>query len=113
MFVLKKVVTYFWPVKFEVPQSGGTHKKETLNIEFKRIPQSEIKKLLEGEADKPATDVEFSKAVVVGWKDVQDEDGSPIEFSSESLQQILEVPMVAKSVVSSYLESIAGSKVKN
>lgn len=113
MFVIKKVESYFWPVKVELPKDGGSYQKHEFQAHFKRITQSQLKILLEGEGDKNPTDKEFCKSVVIGWKDILDEEKNPIEFSDESLETLIEIPSVAKTIVVSYLDSIAGSKVKN
>jgi hypothetical protein len=113
MFVLKKIDSYLWPVKIELPKDGGSYHKHTFQALFKRIPQSELKKLIEGEVEKAPTDNEFCKAVMIGWKDIKDEESNDVEYSEENLEKLLEIPMVAKTIVTTYLDSIAGSKVKN
>jgi hypothetical protein len=109
-FVFKKGQVYTWPVEFEVPVSGGKTEKKTFEAKFKLLKQSEVRDLVQGEG---ASDVAFCEKVLVGWSGVQDEGGSEIEFSAESMAEVLEFPGVARSVVLAYLASLAGAKVKN
>lgn len=113
MFILKKIESYFWPVKIQLPKSGGGFSNHEFQALFKRIPQSDLKKLIEGEEGKAPTDKAFCEAVMIGWKDVKDEEGNDLEFSDETFNQLLEIPQVAQTLVNAYVDSIAGSKVKN
>lgn len=116
MFVIKKTNSYTWPVKCESAVNGGKFEKETFEVEFKRIPDSEVKKalgLVPVEERKQKMDKEFCKEIVLGWKDVKDESGEDVPFSQTALDTLLEFPGVARSIVEAFLESIAGSKVKN
>lgn len=115
MFVLKKNYTYFWPVTVESPKDGGGFEKFSFEVEFKQIPDSRIKKIFvapEEEMEK-INDKNLCKEVISNWKDIKDEKGDDIIFSPSNLDKLLEVPTVAKSLVTSYLESLAGSKAKN
>lgn len=58
-------------------------------------------------------DKDFCKEVIVGWKDVVGEKNEEIPFSPSALEQLMEIPGVSKQLVSAFLESIAGSKLKN
>jgi hypothetical protein len=110
MFVLSQKGSYSWPVKIEVPASGGKHDKQSFDAEFKRLPQSRIQELYAGEG---TSDKKFVSEVLVGWKGIQDEKGEEVPFSQEALEHLMEVPQMAKNIVFSYMESIAGSKIKN
>jgi hypothetical protein len=116
MFVVKKSSSYFWPVTIETPKDGGQYDKESFEVEFKRLPTSEVKKLFEG-ADRGEPrgkkDVDFCKENVVGWKGVKGESGEDIPFSLSALEQILEFPTVDRRIAEAFLESLAGSRLKN
>lgn len=113
MFVLAKSANYFWPVSISLPASGGKFEKHVFDAHFKRLAQSHVRKLIEGAESGTVTDLDFCREVLVGWKGIQDGDGQEVPFSETSLIELLEIPMVAKSIVLTYMESIAGAPRKN
>lgn len=116
MFSLKTNYTYFWPVKIETPKSGGSYTKEEFEAEFRLVSQSRIKEILgisKPKDGKQPTDNDFCKEIMVGWKNVKDESGEDLTFSQHNLELILEVPGVAKKIVTAYLESFSGAEEKN
>jgi hypothetical protein len=112
-FVLKQSDSYSWPVTFDIPVDGGRHEAQTFDAQFKRMPQKWIRDIAKKiDADK-VTDLDVAKEVVVGWSGVTDESGKEVPFSQKALDQLLDVPTLAASVVLSYFGSIAGAKQKN
>jgi hypothetical protein len=112
MFKLSQSDTYNWPVTVEVPADGGRTEKSTFDAEFKRLTQSrieEIRKLIEREEIR---DVDLVREVMVGWSSVVDQNGE-VPFSAQALDQLLEVPMVAGSIVLALFASLSGAKRKN
>ena len=117
-FVLKQSDTYTWPVTFDVQVDGGRHERQTFDGEFKRLPQSkigpmvaELQKLEDlGELERIT---EISADVLVGWSGVTGDDGKEIPYSQKALEQLLEVPFLAVSVLKAYMDSIKGAKRKN
>jgi hypothetical protein len=92
--------------------SGGKHEKQSFDAEFKRLPQKKVQELV-SESIAENTDSVFCKEVMVGWKGIQDDDKKEVPFSQEALDELLEVPKMATSIVQAYMASIAGSKIKN
>lgn len=113
MFVLNKSGTYSWPINFSIPSDGGKQEKKPFDVIFKRLPQSKIKELIDGADVGKVNDNDFCKEVIVGWKGIQYEDGGDVPFSVSSLDDLLDYPMLAKAIVTTYLDSLAGAKVKN
>lgn len=112
-FVLKQSDTYIWPVTFDVPVDGGRHEKQTFDGEFKRLPQSRIREIGRQIESGEVTDAEIACEVLVGWTGVTDDQGKDIPFSQRALEQLLDVPMLATSVVMAYFASLQGAKRKN
>lgn len=109
-FVLtKNLPPYFWPVSYAMPSNGGKKDVIKFELQFKMLPQSAIKEAFQ----KDDQDAEFIKRVVVGWKDVKDEAGNPVEFSESALDELLDFPTMAKEIFLVYLESLSGTKRKN
>jgi hypothetical protein len=109
-FVLKKGGTFVWPVKIEIPVSGGKFEKSTFDAEFKRLENSRVREMLE---DKNMTDSGFANDVLVGWTGIKDEAGDDVAYSEQAKRDVLEVPGLAKVVVLAFLDAIAGAKAKN
>lgn len=110
MFVLSTDASYSWPVQVSIPVSGGKFEKHTFDAVFRRIPQSKIKGLLNADE---ATDFSFCKAILVDWKGIKDAKDEDIPFSESALDELLDFPQMAKMIVTTYLESLSGSKAKN
>ncbi|MGZ6477660.1 MAG: hypothetical protein ACXWQE_00080 [Bdellovibrionales bacterium] len=108
-FILNKRASYSWPVVFNFPVDGGKYEKQTFDIEFKNLSQSDIKEWLNSDRG----DVEFCKFIVVGWKEIYSSQDQQLPFSQEALSDLLEIPKFAKNLAATYLESIDGAKVKN
>lgn len=113
MFVLKKNGSYTWPVNFSIPSDGGKHEKKTFELNFKRISQTKLKEYLEKIEKEKASDEDFCREVITGWKGIQDEDGNEISFSESALDELLDFPVLAKEIVTTYIKSLDGAKVKN
>lgn len=110
MFKMSTEASYSWPVKIATPISGGKYESHTFDLVFKRLTQSKIKKLLN---DPDASDVSFCKEVVLGWKGVTDREAKEIPFSEEAVDEFLDFPQMASTIVTTYLQSVAGAKIKN
>lgn len=117
-FVLSQSASYSWPVSFDVPTDGGRHEPQTFDGQFKRLPQSRLGPIvaelqqIEDLADLDQI-TEIAKEILIGWDGVTGDDGKEIPYSEKALSQLLEVPLLAVSIVKSYMDSIKGAKRKN
>lgn len=112
MFKITQATTYTWPVQVELPIDGGRTEKANFDAEFKRLTQSridEIRGMIEREEIR---DVDLVRETLVGWSGVVDGDG-PVPFSSQALDQLLDIPTVASSIVLALFQSLTGAKRKN
>jgi hypothetical protein len=50
---------------------------------------------------------------LVGWKDVQDENGTLLEFNEANLAAVLNVFPTRMTIVKTFFASISGAKAKN
>lgn len=106
--------TYRWPVVVEFPaEDGGKFERETFDAEFKRLPQDRLREIGEKIEAGLITDLELLDQVLVGWAGILDEQGEPVPFTESARQRILNVALVAQSIVSAWLESLAKGKRKN
>ena len=112
-FVLKQSDSYTWPVAFDLPIDGGRHQRQSFDGEFQRLSQSRIREIATQIESGEITDAELAAEVLVGWSGVTDDSGKDVPFSQSALSQLLDVPMLASSIVAAYFGSLQGAKRKN
>jgi len=124
MFILKKEATFTHPIVFYTPGDGGTQKEETFDAVFKILPQSRIneigvqaqkkqKELDQGIYDGvKISDQMIADEILVGWEDVKYED-KDVPFTAATKKSLLDIPMVANTLVTEYLNVVAQQKTKN
>lgn len=119
--VLKDSDSYTWPIVYRQPVSGGRREKQEFEAEFQRLPQSRINAIQELaqkriDNDPDATDisdVSIADEVLVGWEGIVDGDGEPIGYSKSTKAQLLELPMMAGTLIEAYFTSLVEEKRKN
>ena len=121
-FKISEASSYPWPVSGEL---AGHPWKMTAHFSF--LPQDRIDELViktarrtalleRGEDDPKLQDVtalNTAAEVLVGWDDVTDDEGEPIEFSPQVAQKWLRIQGVASAVVAAWIESLQGAKRGN
>ena len=53
------------------------------------------------------------EAVLEGWDEIVDEDGTAVPFTAANRQGFLDDPYFCRGVIKAYLESLDGAQVKN
>lgn len=110
MFKLKKTNTFSWPVRIKVPQDGGTFGVSEIALQFEQLPQEAFNDLVK------AADMDFNaellRKTVRGWEKVCEEDGTPIPFSDEALEQLLSIPWARNAAAEAYMEAVSGNRAK-
>jgi hypothetical protein len=112
-FTLKQTNSYSWPVSVEIPVDNGRHERSTFDAEFKRIPQTRIKEFGEELDAGTISESDICREVLIGWKGITDDDGKEVKFTQSNFEQLVDVPMVAMAVATSFFNSLAGVKRKN
>lgn len=112
-FILSQSATYTWPVEIKLPADGGQFTKHTFDAEFARLSQSEVEKTVAAITDGTFSDRDTCKMLLKGWRGITDTDKSDIPFSPSTLEQVVEIPTVAMSIIKSWMESLSGARVKN
>lgn len=125
MFTLGSKETFEWPVKLRLPVDGGKYEDSTFTAIYKRISQERITELLaQGRAaaialatgattDTGIKDADVVKEILVGWKEVQDNDSKPWPFNPANVAHFCSIPSVASSIVSTFFDAVGGGKRKN
>lgn len=112
-FVLSQSPAYSWPVAVEFPIDGGRFEKQTFDVQFRRLPQSRIREVLDPAEGAEVSDNQLCREVVIGWSGIQDAKGAEVPFSEKGLGDLLEIPLVAGSIVKAWIDSLAKAKRKN
>lgn len=112
MFKLVQPTSYTWPVTVELPTDGGRVEKATFDAEFKRLTQSRLEEIRAQIERNEIRDIDLVREVLIGWSGVTDGE-NPIPYSESARDQLLDIPMVAASIVISLFQSISGAKRKN
>jgi hypothetical protein len=71
-FVLKKVASYKWPVKVEIPVDGGKFETQTFDAIFKKMSRSAFNDLVD-KGDDALVD-----GILEGWEGITDEAGKDL-----------------------------------
>lgn len=113
MFKISQSDSYFWPVIVNLPGDHGSRKKETFDAQFKRISASRIREIRDQGERAELNDVDLCKEILLGWRDVKSEKNEEIPYSVEARDQMLDIQLVASSIIQAFFESLTGAKVKN
>jgi hypothetical protein len=113
MFKIATNPTYAAQVKVDMPGDNGKTVQKVFSATFKRLSQSDLDNLVERLNSKDLSDSALIDEVMVGWGDVQDESGTPLEFNDTNLAALLDVYPVRPTIVKTFFASIAGAKAKN
>ena len=85
-FVRKKTKVYPWPVEIKTPSETKIGEFDTTSFtgKFIRLSRSEL------DGFESASEYDALKKVLVGWIDVNEEDGTAIEFNDKTLKEFAE-----------------------
>ena len=124
MFILKKEATFTHPIVFYTPGDGGTQNKETFDAVFKIIPQSRINEIAT-QAQKKQKELEdciidginisdslIADEILIGWDGITD-GNKEVPYTPATKKQLLDIPMLANTLVTEYLNVVAQQKTKN
>jgi len=72
-----------------------------------------LRELGEAIQTEEASDQDIAREVLVGWAGITDDDGEEVPFSKAALERLLDIPMLATAIVTTYFKSLQGAKAKN
>ena len=75
----------------------------------KNLTQSRFKEMIKMVEEKQLEDVDVAKEVLMGWEEMENEDGTDVEFNKANLNKALDVMGFATAVGFAFMES---SKVR-
>ena len=108
-FVRKKSKVYSWPVEIKTPSENKIGEFDTTSFtgRFVRLSRKEL------DSFESASEFEALKKVLVGWEDVNEEDGTPIEFSDKVLKEFSEDIDFVAGVLEAFKKFYANAQVGN
>lgn len=108
--MLKLIVsaTVLIAVAGKIPSEAGVPVPFDFTLKCVRKPADELRAIL----DKGLTMTEVVRLVAIDWTGVHGEDGQPVQFSPAALEQLLNIPGMAKVAYDAYFEG-CGAKAKN
>ena len=124
-FILDTGNTYLWPVKISMPSDGGQRVEQTFDARFKRLPQKRINQIQQqanglmaaserGEdISNEISDQSIADEILDGWEGITDANGNDIPVTKTTKKQLLDVPMMASTLVETYFLSLVEEKRKN
>ena len=142
-FILQQKPTFTAPVSFNIPADGGKTQKVAFSVTFKMLPASDykeldkrirlsntnhaalIEKLVTDQKERGGepmaatplpefTDRDTIDTVLVGFgADLFDEDKTPLEFNSDNLDRLLDVPGCEQAILKSFFKHYVEQPAKN
>jgi hypothetical protein len=106
-YVRKKPTSFKWPVIVKDPVDGGDFEESTFTATFKRMGRAEFS----GLADKG--DAALIEKLLLGWSDINDEDGKPVPFTKENLKAQCDDGYWMRAVISAYSSTFDGARAGN
>ncbi|WP_374537179.1 hypothetical protein [Chitinimonas taiwanensis] len=101
-------------VLIPVPQDGGQPKKHKITADFEILEQSEYDEIIDKAlAASQVVDSVVCRRVVKNLGDIADENGNPLVFSAEVLEQVIAEPFARKALVEHYQTLAAGGRLGN
>ena len=108
-FVRKKTKVYSWPVEVKSPSETNIGEFDTTSFtgKFIRLSRKELDDF------ESASEFEALKRVLVGWSDVNEEDGTPIVFSDKALKEFAEDIDFVAGVLDAFKKFYGNAQVGN
>lgn len=105
MFKVEQPKSVKWPVTVNIPQDGGHTRKNIFNAQFELLAQDDFAAIYREEG---GNDEDLLRRVLIGWSEVGDPDGNPIEFDKDARELLIRIPYVRTALVAAYIECSSG-----
>lgn len=102
--------TVAFTVKGNINDAKGIAQPFSFKLTCDRLDADQIRGKLQDEAESTLAD--FLTDVVQDWRDVQDADGKPLDYSEAELRKLCKIPGVATIAFRTYMAEV-GAKEKN
>ena len=107
-FIVKTISSIKEKVAIEVPTDLGKTKRSEIVVEFKKLPVSEAKQLLESSSSGELNDDDVLSENIVNIEGLLDEDKNKIEYNTSILSELLEMEFVRRPLITKFMEVTVG-----
>lgn len=105
MFKIGKKDEFWYPVRVESPDENGKPRTETFDAQFRRYTREQFADVMERAGSGSMDDLALARDVLIGWRNVQDDDGGALAYSDDNREILLNVWPVLPAVVSAWIEA--------
>lgn len=109
MFKIDQTPTFTHRVEIKVPSDGG-HDLQDMQVTFRVLPDEEIEAF---DMRTSRGEREFLAAAVVGFDDVEDEQGKKLPYSHTLRDRLIGLAYVRVALINAYYAALMGKRVKN
>lgn len=114
MFKLSSVSpSYLTDIRVDMLDDNGKIKTHVFKARFKRVTQQELDRIHERLQEKSLNDTELLNEVTVGFEDVKDDNGNPVEFNADNFADLINTFPVRPTMVNAFFATINNSIRKN
>ena len=106
-FKLTQKPTFTVLVKVDTPNDKGGFDRSDFKAKFKRVTTDEMEEY----RGKPQREV--LREVLVGWEDLLDENNVAVDFNSEHVEALLNVPPALTALAESFWGNVVKAREKN
>lgn len=112
MFRAKKEPRALWPVVIEAPREDGSGALDRFDtkVMFRLLFATEFDQLTKGGGADMAA---LLRTHVVGWEGIADDEGTPLSFTPENLEHLLNIAFVRRAFGLALVECSQGAAAKN
>lgn len=108
-FKLKAVPDVALDVPIDVPGDKGKTTRQSIIVRYRLLSVTEQREVFEADPDDRIGDDELMARDVVDIQGVKDEDGKSLEYSTELLAQLMDVPYVRLPIVQGWMRAQSGA----
>ena len=123
-FILEQSPTFTWPMTIREVTDGGRVRTHQFTAVFHRLPQSRMEEVQlqyqaiqvaaqNGERIDGLPTRAIADEILAGWEGITTPDGEPVEMTTETRRQLLEVASVADVLVATFFEAHEKARAKN
>ena len=123
-FVLEQSPTFSWPLTIREVIDGGRIRTHQFTAIYNRLPQSRMEEVQlqyqaiqvaaqQGERIDGLPTRAIADEILAGWEGITTPTGEPVEMTTETRRQLLEVASVADVLVATFFEAHEKVRAKN
>lgn len=107
-FKITAVTSIKEKIMIQVPKDLGRSKACDIVVEFKKLPVSEAKQLLEDSSAGDMNDDQVLFANIIDIQGLIDDEGQKIDYSTDVLPELLEMEYVRRPLIKKFMEVMVG-----